>query len=188
MTRPTRGSKRTAAATAMAAKVRRRRSRTREAIRKQQSRKKGKWKQIFEKFDSFSDGLYNKKGRSRTLHENKLLLCALKVALKRQIDAGNKDINCKSIEEEVSTDFRVGRQYLVLLRKGLFDNGDVLVFGGEARGSAAPTAKEKDNTKLTKEVLVDITKFIDDCHAIGKGVVARDIWAMLFEKHQLRVH
>jgi len=74
------------------------------------------------------------------------------------------------------------------LRQGLLDDGELFVFGGELRGSAATDAKQKENTKMTEGILVDITKFVDDCHSIGKAVVARDIRAMLFEKHGMNVH
>jgi len=71
----------------VALKVKKRRSRTKEAVRKQVDRKEKKWEDTLLKFESFADGLCNERGRSRTLEENKLLLLALKAALKRRVES-----------------------------------------------------------------------------------------------------
>ena len=92
-------------------------------IKKQKQRKAVKWKKAPGKFDSFGGGLYSDQGRSRLFEENKLLLLALKVGLKRRIQSEEQNIPWRNIEEEVCEDFRVAREYIIDLRRGLLMMG-----------------------------------------------------------------
>merc|ERR1719499_1975735 len=98
-----------------------------------------------------------------------MLLLALQASLRRRLERGEDNISWRIIEDEVARDFHVGHDYIPTLRKGLFDDGNVFVFGGEKRGSAAVGAKESERTKLTRKIMNEITTFIDDTHSTGKA-------------------
>ena len=171
-----------------AAEKKARLSRSVEARKKRQQRMRANWESQLKVFESFEGGLCNEKGKQRTFEENKMLLLALQASLRRRLERGEANISWRSIEDEVARDFHVGHDYIPTLRKGLFDDGNVFVFGGEKRGSAAVGAKESERTKLTREIMSEITTFIDDTHSTGKAVTRRSIRAMLFERHNMIIH
>lgn len=88
----------------------------------------------------------------------------------------------------MSNDLRVGYAYLTEIRREFLEDGDVLVYGGKERGGSDIDSKEKVNTKLTREKMLEIKKFIDDHHTNGKAVVSRDIRDHLFQTYGLECH
>ena len=130
MGRTPRSAKRTLAAT----EHRKRKKRTKEAVRKSRERIKRRWELGHEQFEHFSQDLRGDQGKSRTFEENHFYLLAMKAALRRIMVSEEENISWRSIEEEICSDFFVGRNYLEPLRKGFLNDGDVYTFGGSSRG------------------------------------------------------
>lgn len=169
------------------------RSRKAAATKKRLQRSVNSWKDRLHVFDGFAAGIKNPPGRSRTFNENKLLLLALRAALRRQVQAleANKSemtMSWTAIEEEVSTDFGVNRNHLTSLRKEFLDDGDVLVWSEDsARGGAAEGYDHSKNRKISPEILKSIAHFIDSEHALGRSVVNRAVRSWLLENHSISV-
>lgn len=114
--------------------ARKRKSQTKEAIRKRRTRKWKQWKINEQILEAFSGELKNPPGSSRSTAENKLLLLAVRATLRRVLASAKIEnimtISWHSIEEEVARDFEVGKHYIRELRQAFMEDGDVLVYGG----------------------------------------------------------
>jgi hypothetical protein len=108
------------------------------------------WDDIAQEFDSFSLG--NPKGRSRTFEENKLVLLCLKMTINQCLArVRDKEISIQIISRSylkalVANGLQMRLDHVSCLRKQLFEDGDVLVFGEEhgihsTRGNRSPNAK-----------------------------------------------
>ena len=188
MGRNSKNRRRTMAATEAAATKKRRLSESKEAKKKRKQRLRAFWNTQWQKLDAVSNDIRGETGKSRSFEEMRLLLLAIKAALKQRIFEKEEKISWRQIDEEVAEDFRVGRMYISDLRRTFLEDGDICVYGGGYRGGSAPGAKESKSTKITDTLLKEISTFIDTSHSKGEAVVARDVMAMLFDKYQLDVH
>ena len=73
-----------------------RKSRSKEAMKKQQQRERKKWIDLSEAFQAMSPTLENRKGRVRSYKENRMIILALYASLNRHVKSMNKSKN-KSI-------------------------------------------------------------------------------------------
>ena len=140
------------------------------------------WKGIAEEFDDHVPSLRNPRGRSRTLDENKLVLLIMRGILRfslAQIEEGTMDVYNMSwtmIEESTAETVHMKREHVTELRKQLFEDGDVLVFGDEnGEDSKRGAASEKYTSKmlLTPSQILQLVQEVDRLHAKGKTVVNR---------------
>jgi hypothetical protein len=91
------------------------------------------WEEAAQTFDGWD--LANPKGRSRTDHENKLVLLSVKMVLKmhitmiksKQLDVYN--LSWTYIEQFVATNMGLNAHYVRILRQNLFKDGDIITFG-----------------------------------------------------------
>jgi hypothetical protein len=89
-----------------------------------------------------------------------------------------------SIEETVARDFCVKQANLTELRSTFLDDGDVVVFGQEnERGGAAENYDHTKQEKISSEVLLELTKYIDQQHAEGRSVTNRKLRNWLRDEH-----
>jgi hypothetical protein len=122
----------------------------------------------FEEFD-----LSNPKGRSRTEHENKLVLLTLKLVLNMMLERlRNKEIKVHEIswtliDNRVAEGLQMRRDQVTTLRQLLFDEDAVGTFGDRA---PSPQANESPNSKLTNQQLTRMIKEVDDSHSQGETV------------------
>ena len=97
-------------------------------------RKWKQWKANKQTLEAFSGELKNPPGLSRSIAENKILLLAVRVTVRRVLASAKiKDIMTiiwDLIEQEVTRDFEVGINYVQELRHVFMEDGDVLVYGG----------------------------------------------------------
>ena len=153
-----------------------RKSRSKEAMKKQQQRERKRWIDISETFQAMIPTLENRKGRVRSYKENRMIILALYASLNRHIKSKNNDENksiyWRLIEEEVSNDFHIRLNYVIEIRKLFLDSGHVIVISDQPRGQAAVGAKESNNTKITNDMLTSIANMVDKMHSEGRGVVA----------------
>ena len=98
-----------------AAEKKARLSRSIEATKKRQQRRRANWESQLKVFESFEAGLCNEKGKQRTFEENKMLLLALQASLRRRLERGEDNISWRIIEDEVARDFHVGHDYIPTL-------------------------------------------------------------------------
>ena len=177
-----------------ARKAKEQKCRSKNAKKMQLERKSNRWRRLLEEFNGLADTLKNPQGHSRTFEENKMILLALRAALNRRISLLNVDqettINWRSIEDEVGRDFHVSNKYVHDLRTGLFEDGDVWVFGQtESRGMGAASVCDKNHrAKVQPEHFKEVAKFVDGKHCKGSTVVARNIIAFLLDKFELKIH
>ena len=68
------------------------------------------------------------------------------------------------------------------------EDGDVYVFGEEARGAAAVGAATNPNLKITSEILNRVAVMVDQYHSEGKAVVAQDVIAFILQHYNFLVH
>ena len=91
------------------------------------------WESQLTEFKSWD--LKNPQGRSRTVEENKIVLLSLKMMLAYNIELVKSgslsvhDINWTTIENTVASQLHISNKYVSELRRSLFQDGDVLVFG-----------------------------------------------------------
>jgi hypothetical protein len=87
--------------------------------------------------------LSNKKGRSRTIHENKLIMGLLLMLTKtylsfcKQGGMNASEVNWSMLYSEIAINLHVKRRHVVELHHQMIENGDILVFGqgeGSKRG------------------------------------------------------
>jgi transposase len=173
---------------------RRRHSQTVQATKKRKQRKANLWRSQLEVFKELKEEIKNPNGRSRTLEENKLLLLALLRELDQRVEYMNNGtihpslITWTSIEETVANDFCVRKGHLTELRRNFLDDGDVLVFGQEnERGGAAENYDFSKQEKISNEVLLEFTKYIDEQHAEGRSVTNRKLRNWLRDEHGIDV-
>ena len=172
--------KRTKEATKKASYIKRKHKRTKEALRKRAERALQQWKSEFKVFENILKSFVENSRRTRSKDENVLLLLAMKAAIRRRIERKDRYISWTSIEEEIAVDFGIDPHHLKNLRCGLIENGEVHVQICNKRGGAAEGAKKAPNTKLTKEVLLAIAKFVDLTHSEGEAVTSRKIRAHVY--------
>ena len=172
--------------------VNKRKCQSNEAICKRKQRKLNLWKAEVENFVDHKDNLYNKKGRVRTTDENRIVLCLLKYMLEKAIEhygwENVHEISWNSIESEVATMVRMKVDHVVSLRKKILDSGtgEVQVFDGKTRGYSE--GNQTKTTKATKDVLVNVSNYVETVHRDGKTSSARKIQCYLLRKHKLAVH
>ena len=116
-----------------------------------------------------------------------MLLLAINASLRRAV-ASNEEISWRSIEEEIAKDFHVRLNYIIGLRKHLFESGVVVVIDPQARGTALLRAAVHPNQKISKEMVKGIATFIDERHSEGRGVVANNIVAYIYKQFNLTIH
>ena len=82
-----------------------------------------------ENFNLLSTVLINKQGKTRSDDENKIILLALKAALKRELKKNITDkkivFNWNSLCTEVSEDLHVCKEHVANLRKLLIKEGEI---------------------------------------------------------------
>ena len=169
---------------------RRRHSQTVQATKKRKERKANIWRNHLEVFSELKEIIKNPNGRSRTLEENKLLLLALLRELRQRVESMDNgtlhpsSLTWTSIEETVAHDFCVKQANLTELRSTFLDDGDVVVFGQEnERGGAAENYDHTKQEKISSEVLLELTKYIDQQHAEGRSVTNRKLRNWLRDEH-----
>jgi hypothetical protein len=90
------------------------------------------WQSRLDDFDTFC--ITNRKGRTRTVEENKVIILAMKMALSTYIDmvnTNNMTIRQRTwtlIEKKVSTCIGIRSVHVTSLRQKIFEDGDVLNF------------------------------------------------------------
>lgn len=193
MPRPTKRSNQSIVASAKGGTAKKRKARSKGAVKKQQQRIRKGWIDTFDRFESLSERIKNNQGKNRTFEENKVLLFAIKAALKRSLDRNKDDvynttINWREIESEIARDFCVKLSHVIDLRKGFLEDGDVFVFGERARGQAADGAKVSANQKVTLEMLKAIVSKVDTQHSEGKSVISNNIVALLLDRFAMKIH
>ena len=97
-------------------------------------------------------------------------------------------INWTVIENDVSTDFHVRRDYITALRKGFLDGGHIYIFGGDDRGPAAEGTAGCPSTKFNKDILKDIEIYADGIHSKGKDVISNGVKCHLLPNFGVDVH
>ena len=138
--------------------------------------------------------LKNPKGKIRTIEENKMILLLLKAELEEEIKKIKQSKDCKInwcyLELMVSKKLCVKATHVSFLRKNFFDGGNVLFCGTEnIRVRGAGSSKYKNgNYKVTPDMMLSITSFVNDEHSEGKCVTARKIDSHLYSKYHLEIH
>jgi hypothetical protein len=123
--------------------------------------------------------LANKKGRSRTEHENKLILCSLLMLLKTYLKVVNEkklkisEVKWSNLYDKVAINLHVRRHHDVDLHLQLIEDGDVLVYGqGE---DSKRGRKEGDYQRLNHQQIQSIVYQVDDYHANVQTITNREI-------------
>ena len=90
----------------------------------------------------------------------------------------------------VSKKLCVKAAHVSFLKKNFFDGGNVLFCGTEnIRVRGAGSCKYKNgNYKVTPDMMLSITSFVNDEHSEGKCVTARKINSHLYSKYHLEIH
>lgn len=107
------------------------------------------WNKALDEFNEY--GLGNNKVKTTTAEENKLILLTVKLVLRMQLEqVANGDrsiftITWTAIETLVAESLQVRLSHIMALRKALYNDGEVLIFGEEngcnsIRGKGSPTA------------------------------------------------
>ena len=79
-------------------------------IKKRQYRARKRWEETYKLMEDYSGGIKNSKGKTRTFEENRMILLALKAALRRRLE-GEEDkrkIIWSAIDREVASDLGIG--------------------------------------------------------------------------------
>lgn len=153
------------------------------------------WCQQLDSFDEYDLG--NNKGKTRTAEENKLILLTIKLVLRlqlAQVIGGERTIYTVSwtdIDNLVADSLQVRRVHVSALRKALFEDGDVLIFGEEygpesVRGKGSPNAIS--TSKLSYIQLCSIQTEVDSYHCEGQAVTNRLIKNYVLHKYKIDVH
>ena len=83
----------------------------------------------------------------------------------------------------------MSNKHLSELRNGLFEDGDVWIFGQmDSRGMGADGVERNHQTKVDKEQVKDVAKYINGKHSKGESVVARHIIALLLDMYGRHIH
>jgi len=134
------------------------------------------WRQTLADFTTLCEGVKNSKGKCRTFEENRLLLFALKAALRRQLDSvvSAMSINWTAIETEIAVDFHVQKDFLRDLRKEFFNsNGEFILVNELSRLDDAEKNKRSktEQMKMDLPALEKISQYIKKEHDDGGKVV-----------------
>jgi transposase len=162
-------------------------SRSSLACRRKQARLLRYWKESNDDIEECN--LSNNTGRSRTEHENKLILCSLSMLLGTYLRLAmeNKkkitEVSWRLLYDEVSSKLHVKRQYVVDLHRQLVDEGCVLLFGHGDGSKRGP--KEEIHRKLNQVQVQSIVDRVDDYHADGRTITNREIRNYLTLEHQI---
>ena len=70
----------------------------------------------------------------------------------------------------------------------MLESGVVVVIESASRGQGSKTAKLSSNQKVSKEMIKGIADYVDERHSEGKGVVANNIVAYLFDEFNVKIH
>ena len=152
---------------------------------------KAKWSEAFAQMEANTEGVGGGTGRTRSHHENSLILLAVKSVLGIWLDCceagsmGIEDITWTKIDNRVSKDFKVGAKFVAELRKGLSDDGHIIYRESEKRGRGS-----KDHVPrlmISGCQLKSIATHVDSQHAAGKCVTNRKLRVWLRKTHKVRV-
>jgi transposase len=135
------------------------------------------WKESKGEIEEFD--LSNKHGRSRTDHENKLIVCALYLLLSTYLDFVEqkkmkvRDISWNKIYTEVASKLHVRKYHVIQLHQQLIEDGDILIFGAGDGSKRGP--KEHVHRRLNQQQIQSIVDKVDEYHANGQKVTNREI-------------
>ena len=165
-------------------------SQAKKNVERRKQRVIAKWRSSLECFEEMTPFICNKKGKKRTYEENKFILLALKACLRRRLEAVKKatdgNISWDSIEEEISSDFKVKKLYVRDLRRHFFEHGEIEITEAIPRGFRTGTLETK-NTKVTSAVIRTILDFIHKRHADNQPVTASMLIGHIFEKKRILI-
>ena len=120
-----------------------------------------------------------------------MVILALNASLRRAVASStdnNQLISWRKIEEEVAKDFHLRLNYVIELRKYFLENGVVVVIESASRGQGSQNAKQSSNQKVSKEMIKGVADYIDERHSEGKGVIANNIVAYLYDEFNVTIH
>jgi hypothetical protein len=121
--------------------------------------------------------LSNHRGRTRTEHENKLILWSVLMLIKtylsfvqqKKMDIG--EVSWYRIYQTVAINLHVQKQHVVELCQQLLQDGDILVFGKGECSKRGP--KEQVHQLLTQQQVQSTVGRIDEYHADGRTIINR---------------
>ena len=163
---------------------------------------------MFEDYD-----LKNPRGRSRTVDENKLILLSIRLLLMLYLEQAKANIisihtiSWHLIEKVVAENFFITQRYVNILRKSLFEDGELVVFGGKTGNIDSPTKENDDDDAfddeeeaeddtedkinkqhlLTKHELLLLIDVIDIEHGKGETVTRNKMRMFLEDEHNIIV-
>jgi len=163
---------------------RRRASQSNVAKARQATVRKNYWRDVIEDFDERSASIANHYGRTCTVHENKLVLLALKMVVKLQFQMVEckaiplKELTWTKIDKLVAKELHKSAQTVREIRQTFIDENEVLLYGeefgdGSIRGAGAANYSTTNTNKLTGEHLAELIKYVDGEHAEGRTVTNR---------------
>jgi hypothetical protein len=126
------------------------------------------WKTAINNLDEYDLG--NKSGRSRTEHENKLVLCLLLMLIKTNlqfVEEGKMnvaEVSWTRLYNKISTNLHVRRQHVAELHKQMLEVGDILVLRqgeGSKRGREVAVYQQLEPEKVQLIVYMDDQYHID---------------------------
>ena len=164
------------------------------------------WEYNLESFDEWD--LSNPKGRSRTDHENKLVLLSVKMILKMQIKmakAKEMDVHTISwtqIEMFIAQNLNLNKNYVRILRKNLLTDGEIATFGSSGN-TDSPNNKDDeadydsecdddDNNTIESKMMINKQQFqdmvdqVDEQHKLGVTVTRNKLRLFLRDKHNIK--
>jgi uncharacterized protein (UPF0262 family) len=113
------------------------------------------WQSNLNKFEEYD--LKNPRGRSRTADENKLILLSIRLLFNLYLEQAKANIisihtiSWHLIEKVVAENFFITQRYVNTLRKSLFEDGELVVFGGKTGNIDSPTKENDDDDAFDDE-------------------------------------
>jgi transposase len=165
-----------------------RRSRSNLAIHHQEQSTKKKWQQMSDDMHRYN--IANKTGRSRTQHENKLIVGAIKMQLDTYIALANQghmraqDISMFQICCIVAKYLHVKREYVLQIQQQFTNDGQVLVFG-KANGSRG--RKPEVHWLLAPHQVQFIVDLVERLHGKGATVTNRQVRNTVFYEYGINL-
>jgi transposase len=159
------------------------------ANNRKQWRLLAKWKEAICELDDYDLG--NAKGRSRTEHENKLILCSLRMLLRTYLSfvEGKKmkieEVSWTRLYTEIAENLHVRRQHVIQLHQQLTEDGDLLLFGQGEDSKRGP--KEDVHRCLVPSQVQAIVDRVDDYHRDGRTITNREIKNYLKLVHEVTI-